>query len=350
MKFVFFIILLGGTAFAQSGRVKPAETPQPQPRATPNRAGNYTPTNDRPRKLSPEEIRDAQKASDDEVISIESALVPIPVSLIGSDGRPIRNLVKEDLTLTVDGEPAEISELFTSDTPVRLALLFDNSSSVMVAREFEKDAAIRFFKRVLRPDKDLAALFSVATATRLEQTFTGDVSRLVRSIELFPPPAGATALLDGIIQAANYLEDTTGRRVIVIVSDGDDTVSDSTFEKTIKTLQTTNCQVFVVKTTDFENFIRTGSRTGSANTRQLSAERRMKEIAEQTGGAVYSPIDRTELDGAFRQISAELSQQYIISYYPEPDPARSGTFRTFDLKYKRPDKVMIRFRKGYYIR
>lgn len=350
MKFLFLIILLGGTAFAQSGRVKPAETPQPQPRATPRRAGTYTPTNDRPRKLSPEEIRNAQKGSDDEVISIESALVPIPLSLVGSDGRPIRDLVKEDLILTVDGEPAEISELFTSDTPVRLALLFDNSSSVMVAREFEKDAAVRFFKRVLRPDKDLAALFSVATTTQLEQTLTSDVSRLVRSIELFPPPAGATALLDGIIQAANYLEDTTGRRVIVIVSDGDDTVSDSTFERTIKTLQTANCQVFVVKTTDFENYIRTGSRKGSANTRQLAAERRMKEIADQTGGAVYSPIDRTELDGAFRQISAELSQQYIISYYPEPDPERSGTFRTFDLKYKRPGSVMIRFRKGYYIR
>src|SRR5690606_15552185 len=131
MKFVFVIILLCGAVSAQSGRVKPAETPQPRP--TPARAGSYTPTNDRPRKLSPEEVRTAN-STDNDVISIESALVPIPVSILVEDGGPIRDLVKEDLTLTVDGEPAEISELFTTDTPVRLALLFDNSSSVMIAR------------------------------------------------------------------------------------------------------------------------------------------------------------------------------------------------------------------------
>ena len=73
----------------------------------------------------------------------------------------------------------------------------------------------------------------------------------------------------------------------------------------------------MVKTTDFENYKRTGTRGGNANIRQLAAERRMMEITTQTGGAVYSPIDENELDEAFRQISAELVQQYILSYYPD---------------------------------
>ena len=98
----------------------------------------------------------------------------------------------------------------------------------------------------------------------------------------------------------------------MIVSDGDDTVSDATFDETLKSLQLSNCQVYVVKTTDFENYKRTGQRTGSANLRQLAAERRMQEFAAQTGGAVYSPLDEDELDKAFAQISAELSQQYMF--------------------------------------
>jgi len=331
---------------AQSGRVKPSPTPVtnkglPGPNAKTVRDVKL------PSKTSPSET---PPPNDDDVIKVESALVPIPVSVLGRDGRSVRSLVREDFILTVDGEPAEITDLFTSDRPVRLALLFDNSSSVMIAREFEKDAAVRFFKRVLRPDKDLAALFSVATTTRLEQGFTDDVSWLVRSIETFPPPSGATALLDGLIKASNYLKDVQGRRVIVIVSDGDDTVSDATFAETLKALQTADCQVYIVKTTDFENFVRTGSRAGNANIRQLTAERRMAEIAAQTGGSVYSPIDRGELDGAFRQISEELSQQYILGYYPDIGAEERGTFRTFGLTLRRPENVTIRIRKGYYVK
>jgi Ca-activated chloride channel family protein len=167
---------------------------------------------------------------------------------------------------------------------------------------------------------------------------------------MFPPPSGATALLDGLIKAADYLKEVQGRRVIVIVSDGDDTVSDATFAQTVQALQTADCQVYIVKTTDFENYLRTGSRAGSANTRQLTAERRMSEIAEQTGGTVYSPIDRKELDGAFRQISEELSQQYILGYYPDIDAAKRGTFRTFSLTLKRPENITIKIRKGYYVK
>ncbi len=252
-----------------------------------------------------------------------------------------------DFQLTVDGKAAEIADVFRSETPVRLAMLFDNSSSVNIAREFEKKAAVRFFRRVIRPDKDLAALFSVATGTRIEQTLTKNPDQIIRAIENFPNPEGATALLDAIIKAADYLKNVEGRRVIVIVSDGDDTISDATFEETIRAVQQANCQVFIVKTTDFENFKRTGGRGGNANIRQLAAERRMQEIAAQTGGAVYSPIDEKELDQSFTQISAELAQTYILNYYPEEIP-KTNEFRSIALKIKGRDDLIVRTRKGYF--
>ena len=340
---LIFVLTLTGAALPQSGRVKPGESPTPGP--VPQPTVIYVPTQTVPKSPAPR----ATPPAEDEVYKVASTLVPIPVSVLDARGRAVTDLKLSDFELKIDGKPAEISDLARSETPIRLAMLFDNSSSVLIAREFEKDAAIKFFKRVIRPEKDLAALFSVSTVTTLEQSFTRDVNQIIRAIELFPPPEGATALLEGIILASEQLREVEGRRVMIIVSDGDDTKSDSTFEETVRALQVANCQVYVVKTTDFENYKRTGSRKGNANTRQLTAERRMLEIGAQTGGAVYSPIDENELDEAFRQISAELAQQYILSYYPEDDPSRRGQFREITLTLKNKPNLTLRTRKGYFV-
>jgi VWFA-related protein len=75
----------------------------------------------------------------------------------------------------------------------------------------------------------------------------------------------------------------------------------------------------------------------------------MLEIATQTGGSVYSPIDERELDDAFGQISAELSQQYILSYYPDDESDKRGDFREISLSVKNRPNLDVRTRKGYYV-
>lgn len=356
--FIFILILAFATTstLAQSGRRKPTKTPTPKPTIV------YQPTQDVSKVKptpTPAPVPIDENAppplpiqdKTDDLIKVESSLVPIPVSVTDFQGRSVNNLKLQDFLLKIDGEPAEIGEVFFSDTPVRLALLFDNSSSVIQARNFEIKAAKRFFKQVLRPDKDLAALYSVATGVRLEQSLTKSTSQLIRAIENLLPPKGATSLLDAIIQASNYLQDYPGRRIIVVVSDGEDNLSDATLEETVRTAQLNNCQIYVVKTTDFENYKRTGNRAGNANIRYLAAERRMQELASQTGGAVYSPIDERELDAAFERISSELSNQYILSYYPdyENDSEKRGTFRNISVEVKNINNLTIRTRKGYFV-
>jgi Ca-activated chloride channel homolog len=346
--FLTLLFALSLSAAAQSGRIKPAETPKPKPlRPT----VIYIPTQEKTSSpwTLPATTPTPKPADEDGVITVESALVPIPVSVLDNLGRAVTTLKLSDFELRVDGEKVEISELSRSESPIRLAMLFDNSSSVLIAREFEKDAAIKFFRRVIRPEKDLAALYSVATVTRLEQGFTAEISAITRAIESFPLPIGATALLDGLYDSAIYVREVPGRRVIVIVSDGDDTASDTPFETVLKELQIANAQVYVVKTTDFENYKRTGSRRGNANLRQLAAERRMLEIARQTGGSVYSPLDERELDEAFRQISSELQQQYILSYYPENESDKRGAFRNITLSVAGKPNLRVRTRNGYYV-
>lgn len=351
MRIFYALILLSltATAFAQSGRMKqPGETNLP-PRARPTIEMPDAPVS--PAKPQPSQtlLPAAAPTPDDDVIKVESTLVPIPASVTDQMGNAVTDLKAADFELRIDGKVQEISELSRSETPVRLALLFDNSSSVASARDFETKAATRFFRRVLRPNVDQAALYSVSTVTQLVQRLTGNARSLIAAIESFPPPSGATALIDGVIQAADYLRDFgDGRRVIVVVSDGADTLSDATLEDAVRKSLQNNCQVYVVKTTDFENYQRSGQRGTNANVRDLPAERRMQQLAGQTGGAVYSPLDEKELDQAFAQIAGELAEQYILNYYPA-ETRLDGSFKTINLAVKSNKNLTVRTRKGYYV-
>ena len=336
----------GGGVFAQSGRNKQpvdavtAARPRPNVELPDIGASNRSPT---VKPTPPPKV-------DDDTIRVDSVLIPIPVSVTDAMGNAVGNLQLGDFALRVNGQAEEVSEISRAATPVRLALLFDNSSSVSDARNFEIKAATKFFKRVLRPNVDQAALYSVATITQQTQKLTGDAKVLVQAIQNLPPAGGATALLDGIWNATGYLRDNAknSRRVIVIVSDGVDTLSDTTFEEAERAALTTNCQIYVVKTTEFENYQKTGRRGGSANLQDLTADRRMRDLADQTGGAVYSPLDEKELDTAFTRIAAELSEQYVLSYYPT-DTTRDGTFKAIDLQIKNSKNFVVRTRKGYYV-
>jgi Ca-activated chloride channel family protein len=276
----------------------------------------------------------------EDVVRINSNLVTVPASVIDAQGRPVTDLKLEDFELRVDGQPKPISELGSSETPVTIALLFDNSSSLTAAREFEKQAAIRFFRSVLRPTTDLAAIYSISTYPVLEQPLTNDVKTLVRTIEHFGKPEGATALFDAIVQAANYLRPyQNGRKVIIIVSDGADTISDINFDAALQRVQASDCQIYAVQTGHIEN----------ANLRDLAAERRLQDFAGQTGGAVYVPRSTSDLDVAFAQISADLAQQYVLSYYPNEE-RRDNLFRTISVRVVTRPNLRVRARKGYYPR
>jgi Ca-activated chloride channel homolog len=309
-----------------------APPPPPTPRPTP------TPAED-------------TSAGDDigveDVVRITSNLVTVPASVVDSQGRAVVNLALEDFELRVDGQPRPITELSRAEVPVTLALLFDNSQSLTAAREFEKQAAIRFFRSVIRPI-DRAAIYSVSTDVILAQPLTNNVSSLVRTIEHFNKPEGATRLLDAIAEAASYLRPYPGRKVIIIVSDGEDTLSDMDFDAVVRKTLAADCQVYAVQTKKIEYVMLTGQ-SSNANLQALAAERRMQDLTSHTGGAVYTPLQISDLDSAFTQISADLAQQYILSYYPT-DERQDGRFRTISVRVSTRPNMRVRARRGYYPR
>jgi Ca-activated chloride channel family protein len=351
---------------AQSGRIHPEPQASPSPGATqrprratretedappgepstpgaPSRTGNLPKTQGAPAQKNPNSKPQPDQSEvlddDDEVYKVESNLVPVSASVTDALGHSVTDLKVEDFELRVDGQPKPISDISHAETPVRLALLFDNSSSIRPTRELEKQAAINFFRRVIRP-VDQAAIFSISTVPSLDQPLTSDVSKLVRTIERYGEVEGSTSLFDTIAMAAEYLRPQPGRKVMIIVSDGVETTSNlEDYGEMVRRVLASDCQVFVIQTGLSEN----------ANLRDLTAERRMQDLTSYTGGFVNVPKLPSDLEVAFAQIAAELAQQYVLSYYPNDD-GRDGRFRVISLRVKTRGDVRVRARRGYYPR
>jgi VWFA-related protein len=327
------------TVWGQSGRRQESGKsgkPVPGPIADPTRPRTTSATPEKTTRTTTTGTA-TDEVDPNDVVRISSNLVPIPTSVVDRRGNAIVNLKLDDFELRVDGELRPLSDLTRSETSVRLAMLFDNSGSLDAAREFEKQAAIRFFRKVLRA-KDEAAIYSIETDSYLAQPLTNDVARLEQTIAMFGRPEGGTSLFDAIIGAAHYLRPYSGRKVLVIVSDGIETTSHITdFDQVVQQVLADDCQIYVVQTGLYEG----------ANLRALAAERRMEQLSGQTGGAVYIPKTIDQLDFAFNQIAADLSQQYVLSYYPGAEP-RDGRLHQIELRIKSRNDVRVRSRKGYY--
>ncbi|MFL6331807.1 MAG: VWA domain-containing protein [Pyrinomonadaceae bacterium] len=332
------------TPHVRPRKVAPKEPSEPNPRPTPSTQPQSAPAPAAPPQTQRAEgaqppsaaSQAAEEVGEDEVVRVDSNLVIIPATVVDGFGRAITDLKVEDFELKIDGEVKPVSELTRSETPVHVALLFDNSASLSAAREFEKQAAVRFFQRVVRPI-DRAAVYSISTTPTLSQGLTNDVPRLVRTIERFGTPDGATALFDTVAQAAEYMRPLAGRKVLVLVSDGTDTVSDTSFDDAVNKALRAECQVYVVQTRQVED----------PNLHDPVSEQRMYRITEQTGGAVYVPRAIEELDAVFTQISLDLSQQYLLSYYPQ-DERKDKYFRFISLRVKTRPTARVRARKGFY--
>ena len=339
---LFLVFALLSFVQAQSGRRKSEQKKTPSPIDSTPATTSTAKTPQKPNSgSSAQEKKGGTKQSSDDVdaadiVHVSSNLVPVPASVVDARGSALTDLKLEDFELRIDGKLKPISDLSRSETPVRMAMLFDNSGSLLASRELEKQAAKRFFGRVLRPF-DQAAIYSVSTDYYLAQPLTNDVRRLEQTIESFGKPEGGTALFDAIVDAALYLRPYRGRKVMVIVSDGADTVSRLDFETTLQRVLKEDCEVYVVQTGLYAN----------ANVRDLAAETRMEALAAQTGGAVHLPKEPADLEQAFIQIAADLAQQYVVSYYPAEE-TRDGQYHTIALSVKTRKGSRVRARRGFY--
>jgi VWFA-related protein len=277
-----------------------------------------------------------------ETIKINSSLVAVPVSVTDVAGQSVRNLTADDFQLEEEGKAQKIVTLGEpGKTPVELALLFDVSGSVFERFQFQQQAASRFLKEVLKPN-DAASIFTIGIRPRLVQPRVVGVNKAVAAALAVSPTKEPTAFFDTLVEAAQYLSKTAepgARRAIVVISDGEDTLSEKSGRgDALRELQRADCLFYSINPS---------GPSIRLNKISLNAQEGLATLASATGGAAFLPDSAEDLDKVFRQITAELQAQYLLGYY-SPDERADGGFRRITVRVpKRPD-LRIRARQGYY--
>jgi Ca-activated chloride channel family protein len=253
-------------------------------------------------------------------------------------GHYIKDLKKNDFKILDDHKPPEEILSFNNETdlPLQVGLLIDASESVSSRFKFEQEAAIEFLKQTIRRTSDEAFVIGFDLAPKVTQDFTDDIEKLSVGIRTLQP-GSLTALYDALYYACReklLKEPQAGpvRRVVILLSDGDDNASSVTREKAIEMAQGAEVSVYTIST----NATRSGGR----------GNKTLERIAEATGGRSYVPSQITEVANAFAAIQEELRSQYAVSYKPAaftPD----GHYRAIEVQAQNQKGLRIRSRKGY---
>jgi VWFA-related protein len=283
-------------------------------------------------------LADSEGASQEpqSTIRTETAIVNVTLTATDKKGKHIPGLTSADFQIFEDKVPQKIeyfSELGeSSEIPLTIVFLIDTSPSVKNKLKFEKAAAAEFFREVLRPDKDLAAIIQFDSEVNLVHDFTQNPNDLLNALESLKIGT-STALYDAIYLAADVkLKNEIGRKVILVITDGEDWESKVRKEEAIEAAQKSNALIYGIGVRSEEY----GSNFGV-----------LREFAEETGGAFFSPrSSMEELRAAFRSIRNEIQGQYSMAYRSS-NIRKDGTYRSIDVRCK-ANGVRIRARKGYY--
>ncbi len=311
--------------------VKPAENQQ-QPIS--GQAQDQQP----PKKQPPVKQPDPEP----ETIRISSRLVTVPVSVTDANGNPIRNLTAEDFVIEEDGVAQPVQTMGEpGKTPLEMVLLFDVSRSIRARFDFEREAASRFVHQVLKQG-DGISIFAIGTTPKLAVARTDNVEKAVTGAMGIQPTEDSTAFYDTIVKAAQHINDSSNpevRRVMVVLSDGEDTNSVRfKLGDALTELQRSECLFYSINPSGPSIFL---------NRISVKGQDGMFKLATDTGGMAFLPDKIEDLTQVFNQIAAELQAQYLLGYYSSNE-TNDGKFRRIKVKAAKNAELRIRARNGYF--
>ena len=247
--------------------------------------------------------------------AIKTFEVRLPVTVTQKD-KLVSGLQRGDFAVFEDGVQQGVT-FFTSDAsnpPVYVGVLMDTSPSTAGKLQFSREAAKNFIFTVTRLRKDKAAFMTFDHQILLQQDFTDKLDLLDRAVDKVKKTGSQTAMYDAIWQFADEkLRGVPGRRVIVVITDGDDTFSRAVLKDAIDIAQRTETTIFAISTK--AGFL--GSVPGvEVGTVKDKGDKDLTQLAEETGGQAFFSGDMTALERSFTKISKELQGQYIITYRP----------------------------------
>jgi Ca-activated chloride channel family protein len=277
--------------------------------------------------------------SNPEPIRVNVRLVPVVATVKDPAGALVGSLEKADFSIRDNGIPQEIAvfERRTEQT-LSVALLIDNSGSTAKDLKYEVDSVARFLHALFREGnpEDTVGLFSFNYEIVRQHPFSRNTVSMEHSLRGLKGDAG-TALYDAIYLAAGELQHRKGRRAIVIVTDGGDTVSNKDFHAALEAAQLTDSVIYPILVVPIEN---------DAG-RNIGGENALTGLARGTGGRVFVPSLGAAMDRAFDQIIRELRTQYFLAFYPQNVPLTKDRFHRLEVQVSRP-QLQVLSRSGYY--
>ncbi|HEX8749017.1 MAG TPA: VWA domain-containing protein [Pyrinomonadaceae bacterium] len=344
LVFLLGLLILTSAQGVRAQENLPPPPPAPTPKPTP-----YVP-----------------KDSDYDVVRVNSNLVIVPVSVTNAKGDPVLGLSIGDFRLEEEGRAQEITQIGDPEqVPLEIAILLDISGSVNARIDFEKEAAARFLRQVLKPN-DRATVFTISITPRMELQRASAEAAAAR-LKTLQATRGPTAFFDTVVEAARYLAQSTPaqhRRVIVVISDGEDNYSErikaaigDTAEAQRSAAPQTQAVVYGRAQTEVEREVQRAEAafysinpSGQALKLNIISQRAqdgMARLANATGGNSFVPERLEDLDGVFRQIAAELRSQYLLQYYSS-DQTQNPNFRRIRVAVPTRSELRVRARQGYY--
>jgi Ca-activated chloride channel family protein len=286
--------------------------------------------------LSAFSIASAQEGG---TIRVDVRLVRILATVKDRAGSLVGSLTKDDFQISDNGAPQQIAVFERqTDQPLSVALLIDNSGSTAKDLKYEVDSVTRFVRALLREGnpEDAVAMYSFNWEVVRHNPFTRNVLSIDRAVRNLHGEAG-TSLYDAILLASRDIQDRPGRKILVVVTDGGDTVSHTDFNRATEAAQLADAVIYPILVVPITN------EAG----RNVGGENALTTFAQRTGGRVFAPTLGAQMDQAFDQILRDLRTQYLIAFYPKDAPLSADRFHTLGVAISNPELHVVA-RSGYY--
>src|SRR5271157_544352 len=288
-------------------------------------------------------------------------LVDVLFTVLDRRNKLVPTLEKQDFKVLDDNISQEIRYFSKqSDLPLRIGMLLDTSNSIRDRLKFEQDAANNFLFSVLRPRKDEAFLMTFDDEPQVIQGFTNDTGEL-RDRILRTRAGGGTAVYDAIYDACVNLlshpprppgdQPDVVRRVMILISDGEDNLSTHTRAEAIEMAQRTSVVIYSISTSTQWVSLDDPNKEQSGNRKYhlTEGDQILQDLADETGGRSFYPYHVDDLDQSFQDIGEELRNQYSIAYIPT-NYVLDGRYHKIRIEVPDHKGYQVRARRGYFAR